>query len=78
VHLFRTLRAVATSAVATTVGLTRMMMAGDANARKELKPGDVAPDFSLEASDGRTYRLNDLLGRGTIVVAWFPKAFTGG
>ena len=47
--------------------------------RKErLGPGDRAPDFTLGASDGRTYRLADLLGDGIIVVAWFPKAFTGG
>lgn len=43
----------------------------------ELKPGDAAPDFSLQGSDGRTYRLKDLAGR-PVVIAWFPKAFTGG
>jgi peroxiredoxin Q/BCP len=43
----------------------------------ELKPGDPAPDFSLPASDGRTYRLRELAGR-RVVIAWFPKAFTGG
>jgi peroxiredoxin len=43
----------------------------------ELKPGDVAPDFTLTASDGRTYRLADLAGQ-PVVIAWFPKAFTGG
>jgi peroxiredoxin Q/BCP len=43
----------------------------------ELKPGDQAPDFELQGSDGRTYRLKDLAGR-PFVVAWFPKAFTGG
>ena len=42
-----------------------------------LKPGDPAPDFSLVGSDGRTYRLKDLSGR-PVVLAWFPKAFTGG
>jgi len=42
-----------------------------------LKPGDPAPDFSLPGSDGRTYRLRDLAGH-TVVLAWFPKAFTGG
>ena len=43
-----------------------------------LRPGDVAPDFTLEGSDGRTYRLTDLIGRSAVVLAWFPKAFTGG
>ena len=43
----------------------------------DLKAGDVAPDFSLPGSDGRMYRLRDLVGH-IVVVAWFPKAFTGG
>jgi len=44
----------------------------------ELKVGDVAPDFSLAASDGNTYKLGDFKGKKAVVVAWFPKAFTGG
>lgn len=44
----------------------------------QLAPGDPAPDFVLAASDGRTYRLADFRGRTAVVVAWFPKAFTGG
>lgn len=43
----------------------------------ELKAGEAAPDFSLPASDGRTYRLRDLAGH-VVAIAWFPKAFTGG
>jgi len=46
--------------------------------RVELAQGDVAPDFSLAGSDGRTYRLADFRGRSAVVVAWFPKAFTSG
>ena len=42
-----------------------------------LKPGDVAPAFSLQGSDGKTHRLSDYKGK-TVVIAWFPKAFTGG
>ena len=41
------------------------------------KPGDRAPDFSLAGSDGRTHRLHDYAGV-LVVLAWFPKAFTGG
>jgi peroxiredoxin Q/BCP len=44
---------------------------------KELKVGDPAPDFTLQASDGKVYKLSELRGR-PVVLAWFPKAFTGG
>lgn len=44
----------------------------------ELKAGDPAPDFTLQASDGKTYRLADFKGRQAVVIAWFPKAFTRG
>ncbi|CAN5744913.1 thioredoxin-dependent thiol peroxidase [soil metagenome] len=44
----------------------------------ELKVGDQAPDFSLEGSDGKTYRLADFRGKQAVVLAWFPKAFTAG
>lgn len=43
-----------------------------------LSPGDPAPDFTLNGSDGRTYRLADYRGEKTVVLAWFAKAFTGG
>jgi peroxiredoxin Q/BCP len=42
-----------------------------------LKVGDKAPDFSLPGTDGKTYTLAGLKGT-TVVLAWFPKAFTGG
>ena len=44
---------------------------------QELSPGDSAPSFELPGSDGNTHRLADYAGR-TVVLAWFPKAFTGG
>lgn len=43
-----------------------------------LDVGDTAPPFKLAGSDGKTYELADLLGQRTVVLAWFPKAFTGG
>jgi cytochrome oxidase Cu insertion factor (SCO1/SenC/PrrC family) len=42
-----------------------------------LNVGDQAPDFKLPASDGKTYSLSDFKGK-TVVLAWFPKALTGG
>ncbi len=44
----------------------------------DLKVGDVAPGFSLEGSDGKTYKLSEYKGKQAVVVAWFPKSFTGG
>jgi len=41
-----------------------------------LQPGDLAPDFSLSASDGRTYSLADYRAVMPVVIAWFPKANT--
>ncbi len=40
--------------------------------------GDVAPAFALSGSDGKTHRLADFKGKQAVVLAWFPKAFTGG
>ena len=44
----------------------------------ELKVGDQAPNFKLQATDGKTYQLSDFKGKKAVVVAWFPKAFTQG
>ena len=44
----------------------------------ELKEGDMAPDFSLAGSDGKTYSLADYRGKQAVVIAWFPKAYTSG
>ena len=51
-------------------------MASPASAQ-DLKVGDQAPNFTLAGSDGKTYTLSQLKGHW-VVLAWFPKAFTGG
>jgi len=40
--------------------------------------GDTAPDFRLPGSGGRPVSLAEYKGKKTVVVAFFPKAFTGG
>jgi peroxiredoxin Q/BCP len=40
--------------------------------------GGRAPEFSLAGSDGKTHTLSEEKGKRAIVLAWFPKAFTGG
>jgi peroxiredoxin Q/BCP len=70
------LRTAAATVSAIAVGIVRTVL-GRREAMSALKVGDKAPDFDLAASDGATYRLADLAGT-MVVVAWFPKAFTGG
>ncbi len=43
-----------------------------------LKVGDKAPEFSLRATDGKTYKLSDFKGRKNVVLAIYVLAFTGG
>lgn len=47
-------------------------------APKPLKVGDVAPDFEMKGSDGKTYKLADFKDKSAVLVAWYPKALTGG
>src|SRR6185436_21054318 len=56
------------------LGLATAAMAQTA----ELKVGDQAPNFKLQATDGKTYQLSDFKGKKPVVVAWFPAAFTRG
>jgi hypothetical protein len=75
-YLFAQLRRLATTTAATAIGIFNVATQHP-EAPVVLKPGDPAPDFSLPGSDGRIYRLKELAGR-PVVIAWFPKAFTGG
>ncbi len=59
-------------------GLAAVGVAAAFAATADLKVGDPAPDFTLQASDGKTYRLADFKDKETVVLAWFPKAFTQG
>ncbi len=43
----------------------------------KLKEGDRAPDFSLQAQDGKEMSLHGLLGKN-VVVYFYPKDFTRG
>lgn len=42
------------------------------------RAGDVAPDFSAQDTEGRTWTLSEMVKDGTAVLAFFPKAFTPG
>ncbi|WP_435276932.1 peroxiredoxin family protein [Psychrobium sp. nBUS_13] len=47
-------------------------------AAKELSVGDDAPNFSLKATNGKTYTLANYKGRQAVVLAWYPMANTRG
>jgi len=44
----------------------------------DLKVGDKAPNFNLQATTGDFYNLKNYLGKTTIVLAWYPMANTRG
>jgi cytochrome oxidase Cu insertion factor (SCO1/SenC/PrrC family) len=46
--------------------------------KTNLKVGDPAPDFTLRATDDKTYKLSDFKGKKNVVLAFYVLAFTGG
>jgi thioredoxin-dependent peroxiredoxin len=61
-----------------TICLVALTSSEQVSAATELKVGDPAPDFTLQASNGKTYRVSDFRDKQAIVLAWFPKAYTRG
>lgn len=57
--------------------LAAVLLLGSA-AQAELKVGDQAPNFDLPGSDGKMHKLSSYVEDKVVVLAWFPKAFTGG
>jgi peroxiredoxin Q/BCP len=47
-------------------------------AEGKLMIGKPLPDFTLQGTDGKTYKLADFKGKKAFVMAWYPKAHTGG
>ncbi len=46
--------------------------------RAEVAVGDDAPTWKMIGSDGQTYSSDGFKGKKAYVIAWYPKAFTGG
>ncbi len=59
------------------IAMTLMMFHGGF-VQAEVSVGDQAPEFELVGSDGKTYTNKDFTGKKVAVIAWYPKAFTGG
>lgn len=49
--------------------------------KTNLKVGDTAPDFTVSAksnTSGKEIKLSDYRGKKSVILAFFPAAFTGG
>lgn len=51
---------------------------GTSYAADGLKVGAECPDFEMEGTDGIKYSLKDMVGKKAFIIAWYPRAFTGG
>lgn len=70
------MRRILTTAAVVALTTAAAIQGGTAMAA-ELKVGDPAPAFTLPGTDGKSYTLADLKGKA-VIVAWYPKALTGG
>ena len=59
-------------------GLINLLWTRDFGDRIELKPGDIAPDFSLLDSTGKIVSLHDFKGKKNVALGFYVFAFTGG
>lgn len=58
------------------LGIAELLLAvAIASAQRDagLVAGDLAPDFALEATDGRTIRLSDLTRRHVVVLVFWHR-----
>lgn len=60
------------------VGLILVCATAFAEETKVAKEGEKAPEFKLKGTDGKEYTLKQFAGKQAVVIAWFPKAKTGG
>ena len=76
------MRALLTMGLMTSLAVGAVVAQGPPNAAPAVptvvKVGDMAPDFSLQGTDGKTHKLSEYRGKQAVVIAWFPKAFTQG
>jgi thioredoxin-dependent peroxiredoxin len=54
------------------------LLAVTSYAAERPKVGDKVPEFKMQGSDGKEYAAKDFIDQQAVIIAWFPKAFTGG
>ena len=58
--------------------ITIMCLSSFVVSATDLKVGDIAPNFKLQATNGDFYQLSDYKNKQVIVLAWYPMANTRG
>ena len=66
------------SAIKAKLAVALLLLTSSTMGQAALEVGDLAPDFTLQGSDGNAYSLSDFRDKTYVVIAFFPKAFTGG
>ena len=66
------------TSVLAVAGLLAAFATASAEDKGPVKEGEKAPDFKLKGTDGKEYSLKQFAGKQAVVIAWFPKAKTGG
>jgi len=61
-----------------TFGFLGFLLWGGGASAAELKVGDSAPEFALPGTDGKTYRLSDILKRQLAFLVFYPGNNTPG
>ncbi len=76
------MRALLTMGLVASLAVAAVVAQGPPNAAPAVptvvKVGDMAPDFTLPGTDGKSHKLSDYRGKQAVVIAWFPRAFTQG
>ena len=62
----------------TTLLIPLALAENEVEKNKELEVGMVAPDFTLKDETGTERNLKEFLGKKNVVLAFYPKDFTGG
>ncbi len=62
----------------TTLLIPLALAENEVEKKKELEVGMVAPDFTLKDETGTERNLKEFLGKKNVVLAFYPKDFTGG
>ncbi len=60
------------------VWMAAEVQAADEPKKPAVEVGKPAPDFTLKNQEGKDVKLSELKGKKNVLIAFYPKDFTGG